>query len=459
MESVKKVTNKIVLAYSIPYFAKGIFTVMISNYLVYFYQPSEGSGLPIIIAQGAVFLGILTIIGAIKAIGDILDFFTDPIVASISDKCTHKDGRRIPFMKYSAIPYSICAFMIFCAPNNSPSILNNIWIAIFIWGYFIFYTLYMIPYLALLPEMITDSNKRVNAYTMGSFAFVTGSGIGYLAPAIVELFKESGLIPIVAWRATFLIFTIIGGLMLFIPTLIIKEKDYVHPVQPKDSIIKSIKHIFKNKNFVWAITGQLLEGTAMAFFQTCLMYYVVSLLGLPESSAVTVLMTLLITSLFLYPTINKLVKKKGKKIPLIIGCIVFIIGELVIFLGADLPINPIIKAIIMALIISVPYAAFNIIPSSMIADIIEYDTITTGINEEGVFSAAKSFSIKLSQSIAIMIVPSVIIIGSSVGENIGRQGIKLTAIIAAILCFVSIIAFSKYDEKKIFSVINKFENK
>ena len=454
---VKNVNNKILITYCIPYFAKGIFTVMISNYLVYFYQPSEKSGLPIMIAQGAVFLGILTVIGVIKAIGDILDIFTDPIVASISDKCTHKDGRRIPLMRYSAIPYAICAFMIFCAPNSSPSMLNNIWVAIFIWGYFIFYTLYIIPYLALLPEMITNSSQRVNAYTMGSFAYVTGNGVGYIAPAIVKVFENLGLEAIIAWRITFAIFAVIGGLLLFIPTMIIKEKDYVHSVKPKDSIIKSIKHIFKNKNFVWAITGQLLEGTSMAFFQTCLMYYVVSLLGLPESASVWALGIVLIGSLLLYPAINKLMKKKGKKLPLIIGCIVFIIAEFTIFLGADLQINSIAKVIIVALMVAVPYAAFNIIPSSMIADIIEYDTIVTGVNEEGVFSAMKSFTVKLSQSTAIMIVPTLIIIGATSGDNIGRFGVKLTALVGGILCLISIFAFFKYDEKEIFRVIREKE--
>lgn len=458
MKKVRDVKNKIMVTYCIPYFAKGIFTVMISNYLVYFYQPSEESRLPIIITQGTVFLGLLTIIGVIKAIGDILDVFTDPIVASVSDKCTHKDGRRIPFMKYSAIPYAICAFMIFCAPNNEPSILNNIWIAIFIWGYFIFYTLYMIPYLALLPEMITNSTQRVNAYTMGSFAYVTGNGVGYAAPAIVEVFKNVGLAAISAWRITFAIFAVIGGMLLFIPTIIIKEKDYVHPVKPKDSIIKSIKHIFRNKNFVWAITGQLLEGTGMAFFQTCLMYYVVSLLDLPESASVWVLAIVLVGSLLLYPAINKLMKKKGKKIPLIIGCIIFIIAEFTIFLGADLQISNSIKAIIMAVMLAVPYAAFNIIPSSMIADIIEYDTIVTGINEEGVFSAVKSFTIKISQSMAIMIVPSLIIIGALNGDNIGRFGVRLTALVGGILCLISIFAFYKYDEREIFKKIKEKES-
>lgn len=44
-------------------------------------------------------MGILTIIGLIKAIGHIIDAVTDPLIASCSNKSKHPGGRRIPLMK------------------------------------------------------------------------------------------------------------------------------------------------------------------------------------------------------------------------------------------------------------------------------------------------------------------------------------------------------------------------
>lgn len=72
---------------------------MLNNYLIYFYQPSKESGIPNLIPQGRSVLGILTIIGLIKAICHIIDAVTDPLIASCSDKSRHPDGRRIPLMK------------------------------------------------------------------------------------------------------------------------------------------------------------------------------------------------------------------------------------------------------------------------------------------------------------------------------------------------------------------------
>lgn len=83
---MKTVDNSIIVAYCLPQFAVGLFSVMIANYLIYFYQPSQVSGLPTLITQGVVILGLLTVMGFVKAVGHVFDAVTDPLVASLSDK-------------------------------------------------------------------------------------------------------------------------------------------------------------------------------------------------------------------------------------------------------------------------------------------------------------------------------------------------------------------------------------
>lgn len=105
----------------LPQFAVGLFTTMLNDYLIYFYQPSKSSGIPDLIPQGRIVLGVLTIIGMIKAVGHIIDAVTDPLIAASSDKSKHKDGRRIPMMKKAAIPFGLCALLIFFVPFSGRS--------------------------------------------------------------------------------------------------------------------------------------------------------------------------------------------------------------------------------------------------------------------------------------------------------------------------------------------------
>lgn len=310
---MKKVNTSLIVRLCLPQFAVGLFTTMLNNYLIYFYQPSKESGIPNLIPQGRIVLGILTIIGMIKAVGHIIDAVTDPLIAAGSDKSRNKDGRRIPLMKKAAIPFGLCALLIFFVPMNYVSGFNAVWIAAFMWGYYFFFTLYMIPHNALIPEMIQDGPMRVNAYTISSFFFVTGSALGYVTPLIVSIFKGTGMVTLSAWRTTFGIYTVIGIILLLIPAYTIKEKDYVHSITPNVTLGESLKHAFSNKHFRVVTLGQLLENTGMAFFQACIMYYVTCLMGLEETYSVLILAISIAGSLLMYPMVNKFAKKKGKK--------------------------------------------------------------------------------------------------------------------------------------------------
>ena len=459
---MKEIKRGTIIKFCLPQFAVGLFTTMLNNYLIYFYQPTEASGLPTLITQGYVFLGILTVIGLIKAIGHIIDAVSDPIVAGISDKCKNKNGRRIPFLKWYAVPFALSALLIFWSPSENP-MFNNIWLAVFIWAYYIFYTLYMIPHNALLPEMVTDEGKLVDAYTWISLFFVTGSMLGYATPAIVGVMKKAaGLEPIMAWRMTFLVFTVIGTILLLIPAFTIKEKDYVNSVRPTAPLIESLKHAFSNKHFVIVTLGQLFEGTGMSFFQACIMYYITELMGIAEEKSIIIMATSIVGSLVLYPVINKWSKAKGKRIPMIVGCIVFTVAEFIICFADVFPKDyRLVTAIVFALFVSLPFAVLNILPASIMADVIQYDTIKTGINQEGTFSAAKSFVTKMGISLAIMIVPSLVVIGAKSGEGVGRTGLFLTAIVGGVFTLISVIIYCFYNEKEILSVIrsaNKNKN-
>lgn len=450
---MKKADASLIVRLCLPQFAVGLFTTMLNNYLIYFYQPPLGSGIHNLIPQGRIVLGLLTAIGTIKAIGHIIDAVTDPLIAAGSDKSKHPEGRRIPMMKKAAIPFGLCALLIFVVPLNYVSGWNVAWIAAFMWGYYFFFTLYMIPHNALIPELVQDGPMRVNAYTISSFFFVTGSALGYVTPLIVSGFKGAGMVTLSAWRLTFGIYTAIGIILLLIPAFTIREKDYVHSAIPNVTLRESLKHAFSNKYFRIVTLGQLLEGTGMAFFQACIMYYVTSLMGLAETYSVLILAISIAGSLLMYPLVNRFAKKRGKKLPIILGCMVFSAAEIVICFSDMLPGNRLVLACVFALFVSFPFAVLNVLPGAMMADIIQYDTVTTGVNQEGIFGAARSFIVKIGNSLAIMIVPSLIVTGAAAGENVGVLGLKLTAVAGSIFSLLAIFVLLRYKEQEVLKVI------
>ena len=153
---IKTLPKRKMYRYCLSDIAKGLFTGMISNYLLYFFQPTQKSGLPLLLPDNKL-PGFITIMALVTALGKVVDAVTDPLVASWSDRCTHRLGRRMPFMRYAAIPYALSVLMIFYAPFKAGSVLNAVWVGFFLVIYYTAYTLYFIPKNALVPEIIPDA--------------------------------------------------------------------------------------------------------------------------------------------------------------------------------------------------------------------------------------------------------------------------------------------------------------
>lgn len=99
-KQVKEITTSKIWLFAIGQLGWSLLSGLISNWLVYFYQPdltAQEAGQTLFIPQGLAVLGIATIIGAITAFARVFDAFTDPLIASLSDRCRSKSGRRIPF--------------------------------------------------------------------------------------------------------------------------------------------------------------------------------------------------------------------------------------------------------------------------------------------------------------------------------------------------------------------------
>lgn len=440
--------------------AKGLFTGMISNYLLYFFQPTAKSGLPVLLPENKL-LGFITIMALITALGKIVDAVTDPIVASLSDKCKHKAGRRMPFLRYAAIPYALSVLLIFYAPFSQGSALNAVWVGFFLITYYISYTFFFIPRNALVPEIIPDAKVRVGYYGMSTVFFMGSSSFMYAATLFVDMLKNAGLSPLWAWRTVFTVFAAIGITCLLLSAYAFEEKDYVQKnTKPKESMLKSFGIVLRNKNFVIFSLGDLFSGISMAFFQTAMLYYITMLLNVPESQSFLVMLAAIAVAICLFPLIIKLSRKYNKKMPLIIASIVFTAVFGLIYFGDKIaalaPGNELFIGLGMGVIVSFPFAAINILPQSVVSDIIQCDSLVSGVNREGIFSAVKTFIEKIASAVAMMGVSSILAIGAAANESVGLQGVKLTGVFAGIFSLLSLIVFIFYNDKKVIKTIEEY---
>ena len=450
---MKKLSTSKIWLFAIGQFGWSMLSGIISNWLVYFYQPDEtaiAQGQTVFIPQGLVILGIFTVIGAITAFGRVFDAFTDPLIASLSDRCTSKNGRRMPFLKFAALPLALSTVFVFWSPVSKVSWINAAFLFIMVMLYYLSITTYCTPYNALIPELGHTQQERLNISTVISFTFIAGTAVAYLAPSIWALFVPAfGRIN--AIRITFTIIAVIAFICMLIPVLTIKEKDYVNTVPTKDSAFRSLTSTFKNAEFRKFVGSDIFYWIAITMFQTGLPFFVTSLLKLSENMTTIYFIGMTALSLIFYVPINKLTQKIGKKRLILFAFVMFCAAYFYSgFLGNIPGLSPVIQGLILTIVAALPMAIFGILPQAVVADVAQSDAIDTGNNREGMFYAARTFAFKLGQSLAMLLFTAVSTIGSGTG-----MGYRIAAFLAAALCFIGGFIFIFYNERKILDKIQE----
>ncbi len=435
-----------VAAFAVGQLGWAMMSGLISNWLVYFYQPDEtavAAGQTVFIPQGRVLLGVFTVIGVITAIGRLFDAVTDPWIASLSDKCKSKNGRRIPFMKWAALPLAASTVLVFCAPVNRKSGWNVLWMFVFVMAYYLAITAYCTPFNALIPELGHNQKQRMTISTSISLTFIVGTAFAYVAPVIWGSF-EGALGRVAAIRLTFLIFAVIAFICMEVPVWAIKEKEYVVSKPAEGSAFSSLIKTFKNSDFRLFVGSDIFYWVGLTMFQTGLPYFVVNLLGLSESMSTVFFVSMTALSLVFYIPVNLLTGRFGKKKLVLLAFGIFAAAFLyTAFLGDALPIPAVAQGFILVVAAAFPMAIFGILPQAMVADVAECESRRTGENREGMFYAARTFAFKLGQSLAMLLFTALATIGT------GGTGYRVVAAVSASLSVIGGILLCFYNEKRI----------
>ena len=457
MQTRKTATNKVLWIFAVGQLGWSLLSGIIANWLVFFYQPSSeelDKGQLLFIPKGT-FIG-LTAIGIITAFGRIFDAVTDPYIAGKSDSLKHRLGRRIPFMRFAAIPFGVVTVLMFVSPFGEKSMGNAVFLFVFAMLYKNCMTCYCTPYNALIPELGSTQNTRINLSTFISVTYFFGTAIAYLVPNIAGIFMNS-LGYAASFRVTIAILAAIAVICMLVPAFLIDENLYADTTPSKSTAFKSLLATFRNKDFRVFVCSDILYWIGLTLFQTGLSFYITVLLGLGSGMTFPLFAIMTVVSLAFYPLVNIFSKKMGKKKLIAFAFLFFSFAFLVTSAAGLIGIPAMVYGVIIAVLAAVPMAILGILPQAVVADISEADKLDTGESRQGMFYAARTFAFKLGQSLAMLMFTSIALINSDVQKGSSGYGLgyRLTAVLAAVLCLLGGLVFLKYDEKKVITHIEE----
>ena len=347
----------------------------------------------------------LGLIGVVVLVSRVWDALIDPLMGSISDATRHKLGRRRPWIAGGALPLML-SFVLLLTPSLSP-VSPAIWFAAWTFLFFIFWTMVIVPYEALGAELSFVYDERTRILSIREGSLVLGTLLAGALPLGYEaLFPSSGD-PEKFFRLS-IGYAILLGAAAWLCVARLSERNFVptrvsdgHSGNPSAAAeapssmrLVGLKLLRENAPFRVLLIAYTIGAIGGALPATLIMFYVEQVLGSTRGSLFLALY--FAVGLVCLPAWVALAKRIGKK-EAWIGAMAINGGAFsaVFFLGSG---DEFLYAICIGLS-AIGYGATLALPSSMQADVIDFDELISGERREGQFVGLWSVARKLSAAL------------------------------------------------------------
>ena len=400
------------------------------------------------------------------------DAVTDPIIGNYTDK-PGVDKRKV--MRVSILPLAIFFIVAWSSigasfTSQTAKILLYTAISMGIW---IFYTLYSIPYYAVVAELTEDYDERTSIRSLSSLLNALCVGLGNILPALVPTVAvllgkryESNAYAVIA--ALISILAIVLG---FICCKSLKGVYVPKAAKPGETIEKvSIRSTFsafgdilKLKPTKWFLLFVFCFLAMSSMIQSNLTYMVIDCIGMEyDTGIVFVILSLVVSMGITVPIVEKVAEKKDRRFAaLLFLSIVFVLEILIKIIGLDFTVGSFkIMCIISPAVLGIGTGTFWTLFYSMGYDLVELHEFKTGERRESTITALPQLIQKFGSAFGILMAGMLLSAYGydSSGDIAGKESLfakvtdvkiingmeNISTIIPAVILGISILCLALY---------------
>ena len=399
------------------------------------------------------FLGVITVLGAVMLFGRIVDAVADPLIASWTDRSTSRFGRRRFFLIIGGLPLAVSTVFIFFPPTPYTSFINGIYLAIAFSLYFFFFTVYVVPYLALIPELGHNEKARIGIATAQGYFSLIGSAIVMIGgPLLLTLFMQNTDY-VGSYRKMVIYLAILGALLLYTAVFAVDEKKFSNARPSQVPLMDSFKKTVKNKAFIIYLFANISLWFLFNIVRSSAIPIVITLMGADEAFASNIFTILFVVAAICFPLVGFLTRIRGKKTIMMLSLGLFSIFSVFLSLTGLTPVNPRTWGMIFVGLMGFPTAVLMIIPNVILSELCDVDYKKTGERREAMYFGVQGFFMKLNLGLSTA---SLALLYSIFGKDISNPlGVRLAPVLGSVVALIGLIIMTRYPEKQIKELLSK----
>ncbi len=410
--------------------------------LIYFFYLPPDNGKPLFRAfvyQGPV-LKVFTIVGLLSAIGYMISAFMEPVVGSLSDRSTFKFGKRKTFMAFAVVPFALVSALVFFPLKDGLHSINAVWLSCTVIIAFVIKCFYTTPYNALINEIAKDEKERLHVIMMISVTYAFGIGIGQTINILMKIFEHQYSNETI-FKMSIVSYALISLVLMLMPVFFVHDHSGKN-LPPKSE--KPIKHaglfdmmreVWDDKNFRVLVIVELIYWFPSKIFTVAVPYFVAALMHLDNVYTSVVLYATGVGSFLLYPLVDKLVDKYGKRKVMLSAFAFLLITNLFTATIGLYSLPPFVIIGFYVILNMYPVAVLGILPMALAGDNAEKNARETGIYRNASYYGLKTFMMKVGIAITSLIFPSLLLLGKSPAHPLGVRMVAVACMLTSALAF------------------------
>jgi Na+/melibiose symporter-like transporter len=381
--------------------------------------------------------------GLVPLVGRTVDALTDPLMGRISDRTRWRLGRRRPYFLIGSLPFALTFALLWYEPPVQSDLGRWLYYA----GVYSLLTTAMtvlgIPYLALQPEMALSYDDRTSLNTFRAVGAILGVFAAISMRPLAEWFGGGAQ----GFQSAGALLGAVFALPWFAVYAVSFERPELHRVSYETGFASGLRSAFALSSFRRLLALFLFSRMAIDTVSTLLILYFTHWLG--RSHAFEVGMVLFLASVIAaFPVWLRISKRTDKVRLFITGAWIWMsIQAVLLFLEPDTPLMYVYGLMAVA---GAGYAAVDVMPWSMLGEVIDEDELRSGERREGLFHGLFTFFRKLGGAIGVALVLGVLELagfrsGASSESGSARLAILwLTGLAPAVFLLAAILAARGY---------------
>ncbi|WP_375000533.1 MFS transporter [Aeromicrobium sp. CTD01-1L150] len=391
--------------------------------------------------------------GLIVVVPKLWDVLLDPVAGRISDRSTHRDGPRRPFLIRAGLALAVCFALMFAGPT-SPTTLGAAWVVVTFLLCATAYSFFQVPFVAMPAEMTPDYAERTRIMTWRVVVLALAILLsGATAPVVVNAFGG---------EPTSRGYTVMGGYVAVVIALGTvgawwgtRHAPRHHVRAATGTIVDQLRLVAAAPDFRALLATFVVQALGIGVMLAAVAYVANQLLDSP--GAATFLFAAFVgPALLVTPLWERAFGQRGKRAGYVASSLFLVAGALGLLasLGA-------VTAVVYpaAALVGIGYAGAQVFPLAMLPDAAAHDAEVTGENRIGVYTgvwtAGETLGLALGPGLFALILAIGGYVSSSAETTVAQPGSALTAIgvgfslVPAVLIAVSLVFLRGYrlDER------------